>query len=124
VEQLELQGGTETALGAWWRRWREALQGEIDKRGLKEVAFELDAKASDISHALAMRDRHYFRAEWMVWLMLHSDDLAKLAASMRGLEVQRPRPLTAEEKVKRYERHLARLGEVGRAIKQGALEDE
>ena len=124
MEQLELANAEESTDQAWWRRWREALQVEIDKHGLKEVAFQLDAKPSDISHALACRDRHYFRGEWMVWLMLRSDDLAKLAASMRGLQTERAKPLTDSEKLKRYERRLARLGEVGAAIRRAALEEE
>lgn len=124
MEQLELANAAESTDAAWWRLWREALQTEIDKHGLKEVAYQLDAKPSDISNGLADRDRHYFRAEWLVWLMSRSDDLAKLAARMRGLETSKPKPLTAEEKVRRYERRLARLGEVGAAIKRAALEEE
>lgn len=125
MEQLDLENAHESTDDAWWRRWREALGQEIDRLGgLKEVAYENDAKPSDMAHALAERDRHYFRGQWIVWLLRRSRALAQLAAEMHGEELSKKKPLTAEEKCKRYERELARLGEAGKAIKRSALEDE
>ncbi len=124
VDQLELRSTAESTDAYWWRRWREAMQEEIDRLHLKEVAFSLDAKPSDINNGLAERDRHYFHGEWMCWLISRSPRLAQLAAEQTGQQCVKAKPMSAEEKVKRYERELTRLGAAGKAIKQAALSDD
>ncbi len=77
--------------------------------GLKEAAYLLDVAPSVLSHALRRRDRHPFREEWVTRLLEKAgrSDQGRLVcqeyiahkASLCGLEVQRKRPLSPEEKL-------------------------
>lgn len=114
-EQLELRDASESVDSAWWRLWREALAEEISRITLKEVAAQLDEKPSDINNGLAERDRHYFHARWMVWLIGRSPKLAALAARQNGLVVERAKKMSPEEENARLKRAIAKAGPAAQA---------
>jgi hypothetical protein len=95
--------------------WRDEILPEIQRIvsfiGLKQAAFDLDAKPSALSHALAERERHYVRAEWIPYFLAKAPDdaLADKLAAIRGLETARPAALTPEQKLNKIEQALERM---------------
>lgn len=90
------------------RRWQELLaelRRTVAMVGLKEAAFACNAKPDRLSHALAERDRHYLRAEWVQPILMLSPDLglAKTLVRPAGLDVEHKEELSAEEKLERLE---------------------
>lgn len=78
--------------------------------GIKEVAYQLQTTEAALTHSVAQRGRHYFRAEWLDYLLKNSPDLelARALVEPAGLVVDRAPEMTAEEKLARLE---ATLGE-------------
>lgn len=78
--------------------------------GTKEVAYQLHVTEAALTHAVGQRGRHYFRAEWLDYLLKMSPDLelARALCEPAGLVVERAPDMTPEEKLARLE---ATLGE-------------
>jgi hypothetical protein len=84
-------------------------------RGLKVVAADLDTSPSTLKHCMAERDRHYLRAEWLIYFVQydHGHRILRLLARIHALDVAPQHVLTPEEKVERLEARLRRLGPDG-----------
>lgn len=96
-----------------WLALLKAVRAEIDRRGLKEVAFELDMQPSQLSHCLNERERHNLPMRALPYLVMHADNdaLPVLIASWRALKCEPRAPLTPEEEVARHRQFLATLPE-------------
>jgi hypothetical protein len=106
-----------------WDGVLEAIRAAVGEMGgVKELAYQVDASPSLVSDALAERDRKRVAAEWLVTLLLRAPEpcaaaLLQRLAELRGYEVKRRRPMTAEEKLERLTEKLrARLGPLGAAL--------
>lgn len=95
---------------AEWRAkkaWEDLLQTfnrTAQYVGHKQLAAELDTSPSNLSHALAERERRFIRGEWFPGLvMLAPDDAAiEILADLRGKELAPRRRLTPAEKLAAY----------------------
>ena len=67
--------------------------------GIKEVAFQLQTTEAALTHSVAQRGRHYFRAEWLDYLLKKTPDLglARALCEPAGLVVERAPEVTPEE---------------------------
>ena len=96
--------------GEWARVMTEAKR-VVDDIGLKQAAFDLDIQPSLLSHAVAERERHYLRAEWLIYLV-RKDESGKLLAALAdvgGWELSRRIELTSDQRLDRLESALRRL---------------
>ena len=93
---------------AQWENFLGVLRDEVDRISVKKLAGEVDEKASVISNALAERDRHYFHAEWLVWVIANgpTNEVLAFLAALRGREVVAPEVLTPEEELVRMKQAL------------------
>lgn len=70
------------------RRWGEILEAVADVAktvGLKQAAYDLDKAPSELTHAIAQRDRHYLYSWQLLYFLDHApdDELAKLLVGKR-----------------------------------------
>lgn len=101
-----------------WRRFLRILAEGIDEIGTKRLAGELDEKPSVISNALAERDRHYFKTEWLLCVLElapSTDILAALADAQDCDIVPREEIPPEERERRRKEAILRRFGPDGAA---------
>lgn len=61
--QLELQYGARYLTEEQWTAFLDLARPVIDEIGLKQMCWDVDAKATSISNALADRDRHAFHGQ-------------------------------------------------------------
>ena len=122
VSQLELRYDPKYQASEHWHELLDELRAIVSAVGLKQVAYDLDRPPSELAHALAERDRHYLRAEWLPYLVTHapSDRVVALIASWRGLEVQPRKTLTPEERLRRLEGALETMPELAEVVKRKA----
>lgn len=101
-----------------WAEIVESIRDIVRARGNKDVAFALDISGSELSNALAERNRCELKLRQLPTLLrLRQDDtLPRVLAKASGLELAAPRPLTAAERLERLEGALGRAGVVGQAI--------
>lgn len=82
----------------------------VAELGHKQVAYDLDMSPSQLSHALAGRDRHHVPLPLLLYVarksQLVGDRIAKFFAAMRGFDVSPRRELTAEERLEKLETAL------------------
>lgn len=106
-----------------WADILDAVRDIVRARGNKDVAYALDVSPSDLSHALAERNRFELKLRFLPVLlrMRHNDDLPRAIARVAGLEIAPARPLTAAERLERLEAALARAGAAGAAIRDDAF---
>lgn len=111
-EQLGLRYDPSYLLGEQWLVVRDAFAGIVDDVGLKTAAYELDVQPSALANAIAERDRHYIRGEWLVWAVARArtPELAKALVAPGRLDVQPRHDLTDAEKLERYESLVSELG--------------
>lgn len=93
---------------------------------LKEVAYRLGVAPPALAHALAERDRHYVRLDWLPAIMELADqcDLAErlhcaIGAPARLVSVE-AQPLTPEQRLARLETAIANMGDVGALVMKKA----
>jgi hypothetical protein len=101
-----------------WESILDEIRRVVNVRGLKEVAFDLDLRASHLAHALAYRERKGIRAEWLPYLVAHAPD-TRLAAALVAparLGVVPVCELTVEQKLDKLLRALEKSGPVGAAL--------
>jgi hypothetical protein len=102
----------------------------VSEIGIKQVCFDLDISPSQLAHALAGRDYHYVRAEWLPYLVakarIAGPKIAKFFCSLCALDAVPRRELTAEEKLERLETSLRKnLGpDLQRVVVDGAFGTE
>jgi hypothetical protein len=104
---------------AQWEKCLRIISEEVDRVGNKEIAGAFDEKASTISNALAERDRHYFRGEWLLWLIVNgpTDRVLRFLAACRGRIIADPEPLTDKEENDRRKKAAVKLfGVAGAAM--------
>lgn len=109
-------------------RWPELLElvrmVAVDV-GRKTVADELDLSRSVLDNILLDRDRHALKARHLMYFILRdrSGRILALLAEMSGRRVEPRRELTADEKVRAYERAIRRrLGDFGDELLAEALQ--
>jgi len=121
-EQLGLRYDARYQSRELWDVLLSELRTIVDALGLKQVAYDLDVQPSVLAHALAERDRHYVRADWLPYLLEHapSDRVVSLIAGWRGLEVKPRLVLTPEEKLRRIESALEAMPELGDLVRRKA----
>ena len=95
---------------AVWDRLRGLLADVVAVVGVKQAAGDLDTSPSQLKHALAARDRHHMRMEWLPYLIdkAPSDDVVALLASIRGLVVEPEKTLTPAERLAQAEDRAAK----------------
>lgn len=122
VTQLALRYDDRFARSEAWAGILTEIVRIVGIVGLKQAAFDLDAQPSQLAHALAERDRHYLRAEWLPYFLGKAPDaaLARALAACSGLEVAPRRELTPAEKLDRIVRVLEQSGPAGAAILEEA----
>lgn len=121
-EQLGLRYNDGYRFDEVWAELLDELRVIVATIGLKQVAYDLDVQPSALSHALAERDRHYVRADWLPYLVAKApgDHVVELLASLRGLEVQPVRELTPAEKLERIEKVLDANPDMGAVVRMKA----
>jgi hypothetical protein len=119
-QQLELPAVSDTDS---WAEVLDCVRDIVRARGNKDIAYALDVSPSDLSHALAERNRSELKLRYLPTLLRlrHNDDLPKAIARAAGLELAPARPLTAAERLERLEAALSRAGAAGQAIKEDAF---
>lgn len=107
-----------------WEELLVLLNEVVSTVGLKKVAADLDTSPSTLKHCLAERERHYVRAEWLLYLIdkAPNDKIVKLLARLRGLDTKPIEPLTPEQRVAKLEARLRRMGQDGERLIQEAYE--
>jgi hypothetical protein len=122
AEQLGLRYDARWQSRELWEELLDELRAIVAAVGLKQVAYDLDQPPSVLAHALAERDRHYLRAEWLPYLVMQSPGtrVVELIARWRGLEVKAPAVMTPEEKLRRIEAALDALPELGELVRRKA----
>lgn len=87
------------------------------------LVLDTDAKPSSVSHGLRRENGHRSSLDTTAYLLVHEKCGQQLLETLCAVRDQRPVPIemSAAEKVARYEAELARLGDVGAAIKRNAL---
>lgn len=115
MSQLELPVISDAEL---WQRMLDEIRDVCRAETHKEVSFALDMTGSELSNALAERDRNHLKMRSFPYFLRHrrSDELLRLMVEFCGRELGAPRPLTAAEKLSRLEEALARAGAAGEAI--------
>lgn len=115
LNQLRFQSFSD---GEAWTEWLDAIREIVRQVGHKEASFALDLAGSDLSNALAERNRFELKARHLPKLLsLRSTDvLPQLIADHCGLELAPLRQLTAAEKLERLEGAIGRAGTAGQAI--------
>lgn len=118
VTQLALRYDDRYVRGASWGGILDEINRIVGIVGLKQAAYDLDAQPSQLAHALAERDRHYIRAEWLPYFLAKAPDaaLAEALAACSGLDVAPRRELTPAEKLDRVVRVLEQSGPAGAAV--------
>lgn len=122
-EQLGLRYDSRYLAGEQWGRVLDAFAGVVREVGLKTAAYELDVQPSVLAHAIAERERHYVRAEWLVWAVAkaRTPDLAEALVAPGGLTVKPKHKLSDAEYRQRLEAWLAANPAIGRVVREGAL---
>lgn len=115
--QLALIGddgeSTDPYYAAVWERMRALLSDVVAVVGVKKAAGDLDTSPSTLKHALAGRDRHHMRLEWLPYLLdkAPSTELIALLASVCNMDVAPKKTLTPAERLAKAEaaaeRHLS-----------------
>jgi hypothetical protein len=86
--------------------------------GLKQVAFDIDINPSALNHAIAERDRHYLRGEWLLYFVAKAPDstLADLLVRPGNRETKPIAKLTPEQELTRLKSALDKNPAIARAI--------
>lgn len=110
-EQLPLEYNDRWRNHESWQRLLGEIRTAVAVIGLKQAAYDLDTQPSVLAHALAERERHYVRAEWLPYLVAHAptDEIVRRLAGLRGLDVQARAELTPEEKLDALDEALDRV---------------
>ncbi len=112
AEQLALRYSPAWRASDAWPRVLEEIRRVVSVITLKEAAHDLDTQPSYLANALAERDRHYLRAEWLLYFVV-KDPTTKLLGTIADLatcDVKRREPLTAVERLSRLESAVSDLG--------------
>lgn len=110
--QLSLQYSPTWRASEAWPKVLAEVQRVLTEVTLKQAAYDLDTTPSYLSNAIGERDRHYLRAEHLLYFVIRdsSTGLVQAIADLAKCDVTRRRELTDAEKVQRYEQALAELG--------------
>lgn len=110
-----------------WQVQLEALRAAVAHLSAKEVSYELDVSCSQLSDAMAERDRKRWAGEWtlVVLAMLEAkhdevaDSLARAIieshAALSAFVLEERRALTPEERAAAYEAELLTMGTAGQS---------
>jgi hypothetical protein len=122
TEQLSLRYNDRFEHAEQWAELLDAVGEVVRAVGLKQVAYDLDQQPSVLAHALAERERHYVRAEWLPYLVAHapSDRIVALVASWRHLEVKPRHELTPAEELRAYKSALDLMPDVHELVRRKA----
>lgn len=101
-----------------WAEILDAVREIVRKRSNMAVSHVLDISGSELSNALAERNRSELKARHLVALLRlrHNDDLPRAIARAAGLELAPARALTPAEQLERLQAALSRAGAAGAAI--------
>ena len=101
-----------------WARMLEEIRDIVRLRTPKEVAFSLDMSASELSNALAERNRCELKLRYLPFLLRvrETDALPRMLVEHCELELGEPKPMTAAERLARLEQAVMRAGAAGQAI--------
>lgn len=111
--QLALEYQDDEAARAAWHAVHMAFGDAVDMMGLKEVAYRLDVRPSQLADAIAERDRHRIAGEWIVLLLTFCPPIPRAMLvhalnDVAGFEGATPRrDLTPAEELAKLKAHLA-----------------
>jgi hypothetical protein len=94
-----------------WPRVLEEVMRVVAIVTLKEAAHDLDTSPSYLANALAQRDRHYLRPEWLLYFVL-KDPTTRLLEAIAGVascDVKRREPISDAERGRRLDSALDTL---------------
>jgi hypothetical protein len=117
--QLDLEWNGEQRHRVWWVRILDVIRELTHVASLKEVAYRLGVAPAALAHALAERDRHYPRMDWLPVLLemaaefCMADKLARAIVGPAQLDVVAKQPLTPEQKLAKLTKLVASLGPLG-----------
>lgn len=112
TEQLPMPYLDGWRLGALSQRLRDEVGRVVHIVGLQQVADDLGATYGYLSNVLSGRDRHYWRADWLLYLLAKdpTTGLLEVLAEAGHCVVTRKRELTPAERLERMEDALTALG--------------
>ncbi len=119
-DQLSLPGVGDADL---WAQVLEEIRDIVRLRSPKEVAFVLDISASELSHALAERNRCELKLRYLPYFLRArgTDTLPRLLVEHCGLSLGEPKPMSVAERLERLEAAILRSGAVGQALLEDAF---
>lgn len=116
TSQLDLEWSADYRHREWWLRILEVVRELVARASLKEVAFRLGVAPPALAHALAERDRHYPRMDWLPVLcdlaaeLNMGERLANTIVAPIGFAAGPLQPMTPEQRLVLIEKALDRLG--------------
>lgn len=116
TSQLDLEWSADYRHREWWLRILEVIRELVARASLKEVAFRLGVAPPALAHALAERDRHYPRMDWLPVLcdlaaeLNMGERLANTIVAPIGFAAGPLQPMTPEQRLVLIEKALDRLG--------------
>jgi hypothetical protein len=121
-EQLPLRYDPRFSCNEAWEGLLERVRSVVRHIGLKQVAYDLDVQPSVLAHALAERERHYLRMEWLPYFVTNDPgiELVEHIAAWRGLYVEPKHEITDEEWRARVEGALSTMPEFADVIRKKA----
>lgn len=113
MSQLAIEYSGDYAAEDGWRSVRRAFAEVVEAMTAKAVCDRLDISPSQLSDALAERDRKRVAGEWIVRLIVlaperHAMHLLRALADLRDCDAVKRVPDPAEE-LRRYRETVARL---------------
>lgn len=122
MSQLSLQWSAPDRDRANYAATLDIVKEVVARTSLKEVAFRLGVAAPALAHALAERDRHYMRLDWLPAIMEMADDCdlagqlhCTIGAPARLMSVE-AKPLTPEQRLAKLEAALSAMPEINDAV--------
>lgn len=116
TSQLDLEWSANYRHREWWLRILGVIRELVARASLKEVAFRLGVAPPALAHALAERDRHYPRMDWLPVLcdlaaeLNMGERLTNTIVAPIGFAAGPLQPMTPEQRLALIEKALDRLG--------------
>lgn len=109
-DQLALRYDGATLSEAAWQELLAVLREVVDDVSLKEASYALGVSAPLLAHALAERDRHYMRGEWIIGLVALDKQgrIARVFADAAGKDLIDKKPLEPAEELARIKAAMER----------------
>lgn len=92
-EQLPLRYDARWLNSEAWALVLIEAQRVLGDVGLKQAAYDLDVPPSMLAHAIAERDRHYLRGEWLLYFVAKDAEDGRLADAIAKAGGRETKPI-------------------------------